>query len=534
MTIKIKEKILIVDDDPGILNMLSAFLSDAGYLVETAESAFEGTQKLSSDHFSALLVDIFLPDTDGIRFIEEIRRQGNRTPVIMITGSSEVNLARKAIHLGVNDYLVKPFRTEILDQVVKNAVMQNSILEEQHELEAQKELYQKELEKLLKIKSQQLNESESKYQSLLEQTLAGVFIIQDDLFRYLNKKTCTIFECEQGKLLNQKSLLEFVHPEDYEAVSKHFRQSINGKIFAEGITFRIKTKKGNERFLEMWSQLVDFQNKPALEGILIDISKRAEAEMREEHLRLELLNEHKMAAIGRLTAGISHNLNTPISIIQGNAELLKLKYPESTELDKIIKQTRHMTELIQTIARKGQNELNAVQVEIHINSLLEDELEFLNGNLFYKHQIQKEFDFAEHLPSVYGIYSDFSQSLLQIIQNAIDAVYDSDIRKLHIATSFSDGNILIKIEDSGVGIAEEDKQKIFSPFYTTKPTQLDKMTDTNAPRGTGLGLSLAQNLLNPYKATIDFESELGKGTCFTIKIPVNSLESQKSDQNGWN
>ncbi len=529
MTNKIKEKVLIVDDDPSILDMLSTFLTEAGYRIETAETASEGTKKVSKSHFSALLVDIFLPDTDGIRFVEEIREQGIRTPVIMITGSSEVNLARKAIHLGVNDYLIKPFRTEILDQVVKNAVLQNSILEEQHELAAQKELYQKELEKLLKIKSQQLNESESKYQSLLEQTLAGVFIIQDDLFRYLNKKTCTIFECEQEKLLNQKSLLDFVHPEDYDAVSEHFRQSTNGKIFGDGIAFRIITHKKNERYLEMWTQLVDFQSKPALEGILIDISKRTQAEMREEHLRLELLNEHKMAAIGRLTAGISHNLNTPISIIQGNAELLKLKYPDSAELDKIIRQTRRMTELIQTIARKGQNEQNAVRVEIHLNSLLKDELEFLNANLFYKHQIKKEFEFADHLPSIYGIYSDFSQGFLHIIQNAIDAVYESDVRKLRIATSFSGGMISVEIEDSGVGIAEKDKQKIFSPFYTTKPTQLDKAADANAPRGTGLGLSLAQNLLSPYNATIDFESEPGKGTCFTIKIPVNGLDAKKSD-----
>ncbi len=524
-----KNKILIVDDDSSILDILSAFLADTGYAVDTAASASEGNALLQDTNYSALLIDIFLPDTDGITFVQDIRKTGVHTPVILITGSSEVNLARKAIHLGVTDYLVKPFRTEVLGQVVRNAVLQNDIRQEHLELEAQKELYQKELEKLLKVKSKQLNESESKYKSLLEQTLAGVFILQEGIFRYLNKKTSAIFDCPGEELLHQKTLLEFVHPKDSDHVNEHLRQSLHGKVFAEGISFRINTKSKGERFLEMWTQLVEFQDQSAIEGIIIDITERALAKKREEFLQLELLNEHKMAAIGRLTAGISHNLNTPISIIQGNAELLKLKHPDSVELDKIIRQTGRMTELIQTIARKGQNEQNSTQVEINLNSLLKDELEFLNANLFYKHQIQKEFLFADYLPPIYGIYSDFSQGLMYIIQNAIDAMYESETRKLRIATFFADEMITVEIEDSGVGISEEDRSKIFSPFYTTKPTHLNTSAQANAPRGTGLGLSMAQNLLNPYQATIDFDSEPGKGTCFRIKIPLNGPENGNTE-----
>jgi len=211
-------------------------------------------------------------------------------------------------------------------------------------------------------------------------------------------------------------------------------------------------------------------------------------------------------------------------VIQGNAELLKLKYPDLTEIDKIIKQTIRMSELIQAIARKGQNEQNATMVEIDLNSLITDEMEFLNANLFFKHHIQKELNLAEHLPLITGLYSNFSQGLMHIIQNAIDALYESETRKLRIATSVSDGQIVVEIEDSGVGIREEDRDKIFSPFYTTKPLHPAKGQDNNAPRGTGLGLSLAQNLLEPYRASIDFKSEPGKGTCFTIKIPVEQAE----------
>ena len=127
--------------------------------------------------------------------------------------------------------------------------------------------------------------------------------------------------------------------------------------------------------------------------------------------------------------------------------------------------------------------------------------------------------FEEHLPSVMGLYRDFSQSLLHIIQNAIDAVYDSEIRKIDISTKLVDKYILIQITDTGSGIKEEDKKNIFSPFFTTKQSQLDVDNVPEAPRGSGLGLSLAKNSLAPYGVKIEFESVAERGTTFTVKIP---------------
>ena len=144
---------------------------------------------------------------------------------------------------------------------------------------------------------------------------------------------------------------------------------------------------------------------------------------------------------------------------------------------------------------------------------------FLNANLFFKHHIQKELSFEEHLPTVTGLYRDFSQSLLHIIQNAIDAVYDSETRKITISTKLVDKYILIQIADTGIGINEEDKKKIFSPFFTTKQSQLDVDNVPEAPRGSGLGLSLAKNSLAPYGVEIEFESVAEQGTTFTVKIP---------------
>ncbi|OQX95170.1 hypothetical protein B6I21_06840 [candidate division KSB1 bacterium 4572_119] len=448
MTKNIKDHILVIDDDAAVCDMLQSFLQLSDYKVTTCGTAEEAKNLLQTEKFSTFLVDVFLPDMDGIQFIAEIQEQGVKTPVIIITGSSELEIARKAIRLDVYDYLIKPFKQKNLQQVVHNAVMKNRLTEEQKDLEGQRLLYQTELEKMIQKKISELRESESKYRSLLEQT-----------------------------------------PD-------------NG-----------------ERTIEMWADAVTFQGMPAIEGMAVDISEREQSKKRERQLELQLLNEHKLSAIGRLTAGISHNLNTPISIIQGNAELLKLSHPELKESDLILKQTARMSEIIQTIAKKGRDTQNSKIVEIDLNKLLQEELSFLNANLYFKHHVTKEFSYADYLPPVMGVYSDFSQSILHIIQNAIDAVYECEKRVISISTELSDQAILIRIKDSGPGIKEEDRKKIFSPFFTTKPTQVDSKENPDAPRGTGLGLSLAKSSLASYGIEIDFETELNKGTTFTVTIP---------------
>lgn len=146
---------------------------------------------------------------------------------------------------------------------------------------------------------------------------------------------------------------------------------------------------GSSRMLRLWVVPIQFQKKPAIEGIVIDISDQVKAQKREQLLELQLMNAHKMAAIGSLVAGITHNLNNPIAIIQANAELLKLKYQDVPEIDKILEQTTRMTDLVQTIVMKGKREQSTAREDIDLNNLIRQELEFFNANLFFKHKIQK-------------------------------------------------------------------------------------------------------------------------------------------------
>ncbi len=517
----IKQNLLLIDDDADLRTTLKALLENDEYTVTACATAREASALLSKNKYCTILLDIFLPDKNGLEFISEIKQTDLATPIVVITASSTLDLAQQALRLGVFDYLVKPFKHGQLRQVIRNAVIKNKLIEEQQELETQKLIYQKELEQTIQRKVKELQESELKYKSLVEQSLVGVFILQDGKFIYVNRTICETLECAADLLISNSVLLDFIHPDDQEKVNKNMKDVEEGNVDSiQGFQCSAITKKGNERVLKLWFGSILYKGKRALEGIMIDATEEVKAKEREKYLQLELMTEHKLAAIGQLAAGISHNLNTPIAIIQANAELLKMKHPDMKEADKILQQTQRMAQLINTILSKGRKEQERAEVVIDLNELIQQELEFLNANLYFKHHIEKEFHFDPNLPKIRGVYSDFSQGITNIIQNAIDAMYQAPVRKLTITTQWDGEKIEIKISDTGHGIPEEIRSKIFDPFFTTKPKQDNVLENPDAPHGTGLGLSSAYNLLSSYGVKISFHTELEQGTTFILSIPV--------------
>ena len=514
------QKVLLIDDDKDIQEMLTSLLENENLDVKCSATAKDALSKLDETIFDTIILDIYLPDINGIDFISQLQEKGIKTPIVIITGSSQYEIARQAIRLGVYDYLIKPFKNIQFQQVVHNALKQNRLIVEQTALEREKELYHEDLKRKVEEKIKELRESESKYQNLVEQSLAGVYIIQDNVFKYANNKLCEILESNSEELVDKKSMFDFTVSEQRNLVQTHLKHISSGETMTECFRIQVITAKGNLRVLEVWSGLIHYQESNAIEGVVVDVTEQHYSKIRERQLELELLNEHKLAAIGQLAAGISHNLNTPITIIQANAELLKLRHAEAPEIEKIINQTARMSGLIQTILEKGKRDQETDLIDLNINELLENELEFFNANLYYKHQIEKRFDFCEDLPVFKAIYSDFSQSIMNIIQNAIDAMYKRPERILTIKTSKNESDIIVSISDTGSGIPEEIRSKIFDPFFTTKPTNIEDSKDIHQPHGTGLGLSLVYNLLMPYKVKIDFESEDDKGTKFTLYIPI--------------
>jgi len=254
-----------------------------------------------------------------------------------------------------------------------------------------------------------------------------------------------------------------------------------------------------------------------------DLSERREAERRQRELELEveLANHRKLAQVGLYVSGIAHNLQNPVQVLLGYISLLRDKGSQIEELGELEKSTQRIMGIIQNLLQKMRQEQSTAISSIDLNELLNNELTFLDANLFYKHQVEKQYSFDDSLPPVRGVYSDFSQSIMNIVYNALEAMTEAKERILGIRTSFDPETecAIIEISDTGFGIPEQVQQRIFEPFFSTK-----RNGSGGSPHdlhgGTGLGLSSSLALLKPYGGSIEFDSNPENGTTFRLHIPV--------------
>lgn len=228
-------------------------------------------------------------------------------------------------------------------------------------------------------------------------------------------------------------------------------------------------------------------------------------ELQEAQARLVL--SEKFAAVGLLVQGIAHNMATPLSGILGTAQVLKARHPDLESLDEIVRLCRHLDGIIENLLLKGRHDAQTQPVPVDLDGVVEETLKFFEGDLFFKHEVTLRRDRAADLPPVWGVWSDFSQSLQNLIRNALDAMAASPRKILTVRTGANAGFLTIEVEDTGCGIAPADLPRLFDPFFSTK-----------GEGGTGLGLFTVRNLLSPYGARIEARA-VQDGTRFTIRIP---------------
>lgn len=246
---------------------------------------------------------------------------------------------------------------------------------------------------------------------------------------------------------------------------------------------------------------------------------------RQQFLR-EAENSNKLASIGRLAAGVAHEINNPLAIINQKAGLVE-DYMEMTGdfdykkemaaaltgIDQSVERCRKITHRLLGFARH--TDVHAE--EIDINQLLTEVSAFVAREASYS-QVQIVFSLAKEPLPIVSDRGQLQQVFLNIINNAIDAIGTNG--EIRITTQQQDaGHVLVEIADNGSGMSEETRQRLFEPFYTTKATG----------KGTGLGLSIVYGIIEKLGGNIKVASELGEGTVFTFVLPI---EHQQDGENG--
>lgn len=280
------------------------------------------------------------------------------------------------------------------------------------------------------------------------------------------------------------------------------------------------TRKTKQQLLDeiaaLQQRLAELESRPvaaatmdcslAVAGLLPASEARLQTER--QRVQYEIQRAGRLALVGQLTSGIAHEIGTPLNVIAGNAELLRMDLQEQGDklqaLDAIIEQTERITGLLHqllTFARDKPQPLEAVT----LTEPLHHALRLLA--LRFKHEaIRPAVDIPSDLPPVWGASNQLEQVFINILVNAWHAMPTGGTITIQ-ARTFDEQQIQILFRDNGIGMSATEITRAFEPFFSTKDN-----------RGTGLGLAICQQIIDSHRGTIALESAPGTGTTVLITL----------------
>ena len=369
-----------------------------------------------------------------------------------------------------------------------------------------------------------LRTAEAKYRGLVEQSLMGVYILQNDRLVYVNPKAADMLGYTQQELIDSPFAFDFVHEQDRAMVQSQLARLDPERTPTVQLAVRGVRKDGDVIQVEAFCSATEFNGQRAILATVHDISDRVKLED-------QLRQAQKMEAVGRLAGGIAHDFNNLLTAIRGNAELMSHRVKKdpamAAEVDEILHAADRAASLTrQLLAFSRKQVLQPIALDINeIVSGVSRMARRLIGT-----DVQLRLDLARSVSQVLADPAQVEQVLLNLIVNARDAMpsggnitvqtknvrLDAESPEIRQAGIAPGAFVLLAVTDDGIGMDQATQARIFEPFFTTKETG----------RGTGLGLSTVYGIIRQTGGAITVTSDRGKGASFRVYLPAIAGESQ--------
>lgn len=518
--------VLVVDDEPGIALLCTRFLKRAGYEVLSETNPRAAIELLAQRRFDLLLVDIRMPEVDGFDVISRAKRSQPDIAVLVMTGFGTVETAIRALRQGVDGLLLKPFeKGEELINAAEQALTDNRRKRDSARAQALRPLFDA-TEKLF-------SETDTrKLHNLIVDTICTHLRCSNAAFYQIEAGRTTLvakrgntLPVEQGgfaaHLLSRVDsdgnpfLVTATGPGEEEAQTLLAGLKLGAAILMPVTRSNLRVILFSARDagvapfrgadLELFHILAN-QSLVALENARLYADLRAYVRKVEESQQA-LLRSEKMAAAGRLTASIAHEVNNPLQSVQNCLHLAgredvpsekRREYFElaRTELERLMKTMHRMLDFY----RPGSTKME----QVDLLELLKHVLSLTSQQMGQRH-IEVITDLPDTLPPVLAVNSQIQQIFFNLILNAFDVMPGGG--SLSIRAKALESGVEIQFEDSGPGIPEELRNNIFEPFFSTKDG------------GTGLGLTVSYNIVTAHGGALDIVNGSGDGACFRLFLP---------------
>ena len=521
--------ILVVDDEPGITRLCERLLKRAEYEVTSFTDPTAAMTYVEQNKIDLLLVDIRMPEISGFDLIAQVKQHQPDAAVLVMTGFGTVETAIQALRQGVDGLLLKPFETgSELVQTVQQALDDSQKKRDSARIQALRPLFD-------------ITESflaETRPERLVELVVSAVcghlrcdnagfyqYSATDNSLNLLAGRGITLpgdVSASGSNLIGRTDALGtpfWVNAggpgeADLQAALAALglssalsapisRLNVHGVLYAgQNADVAAFREVDWEMFLLMARQAAVAMENARLYEELREYVRRVEGSQQ------ALIRAEKMAAAGRLTASIAHEINNPLQSVKNclhlatRGELSAKKQREyidlaNHELDRLMTTVQRMLDFYRPGAVEPQR--------VNLVSLLQRVIKLLSPQL-QAHKIRISTGFSSKLPTILAVSSQLEQVIINLILNAYDAMPEGG--ELRISARPVREMVEILVQDTGPGVTEEDRSRIFEPFVSTKEG------------GTGLGLSVSYGIIAAHGGSLDLVPDRGPGACFRVMLPV--------------
>jgi two-component system cell cycle sensor histidine kinase/response regulator CckA len=498
-------KVLLVEDNPDDAKMVLRELKLSGFdvIVQRVDTEAAFLESLHGGH-DFILCDYGLPEFNGLRALELLKKSGLEIPFILVSGSIGEDIAVEAMKQGAADYLLKD-RLARLGPAVHHALEQARLSKERQQ--AQETLRASE------EKFRQLTESINEVSWITSADLSTVVHISPSYEKVWGRTCQSLYE-------KPLSFTEGIHGDDRPDMIAALEGLMRGEKFER--EFRVVHPDGKVRWIHSRGAAVRNESGVIyrLAGIAEDVTQRI------NHERLALRSQ-RLEAIGTLASGVAHDLNNALAPIMMGVELLQADYPQESDILEMFRNSaRRATEMVRQLmsfAKGAEGDRVLVQP-----SRLVREMESMMKGCFPKN-IQLSVKCNSKLPAILGDPTQLHQVLLNLCVNARDAMLSGGTLTLETlcveidtmyASSLHDAKpgkyVALRVRDTGTGIPPEIIDRIFDPFFSTK----------DPDKGTGLGLSTVAGIIKGHGGFMQVYSQPRKGSTFTAYLPVDRANSE--------
>ncbi|MBL7177793.1 MAG: response regulator [Desulfobacteraceae bacterium] len=507
-------KVLCIDDEEGILKVFSITLADAGYEVLTARDGESGIQLCKEKAPQILITDIRMPGMDGIEVLKRIKETDPDKEVIVVTGYGEMDMAIRALQLDASDFINKPINDEALFVALERAKKRYTTRQElQGWATLMEERWLETAEELARTFNFQKN--------MIESSIDGIMgCDKDGKVVTFNKSIERMLGYSKGEVLGKMPFNVFFPVGEAEKLKEElYSEKYGGKNRLFIFENNLITKEGHKIPVQLSATILFEEDEEiGMVGFFRDLREIRRLEQQFDD-QARLLHQDKMMSLGRLAASVVHEINNPLAgmlnYIRLMIKILNRGPFEQKNMDKfqrylglIENETGRCSEIVSNLlalSRKSKLEFR----EMNIRELMQKCI-MLSQHKLTLENIQLKTDPIKENPMISGDFNQIQQCIINLILNAIDAMPDGGTLTLGVSIDHDKNVVEIRIGDTGQGISKEDLTHIFDPFYTTKMEG----------KGLGLGLSTVYGIIDRHKGTISVESDLGKGSVFTIKLPL--------------